>query len=45
VSLFGQSSSKVFTVLFNPISKLWVLAHSPKLTCPPILGHFTLKSV
>jgi hypothetical protein len=45
VSLFGQSSSKVFTVLFNPISKLWVLDHSPKLTCPPILGHFTLKSV
>lgn len=36
---------KVVTVLFHPFRKLWVLDHSPKLTWPPILGHFTLESV
>ena len=30
------------TVLFHPFCKLWVLEHSPKLTWPPILGHFTI---
>ena len=38
-------SRKVVTVLFHPFRKLWVLDHSPNLTWPSILGHFTLKSV
>jgi hypothetical protein len=33
---------KSVTVLFHPFRKLWVLEHSPNLTWPPILGHFTL---
>jgi hypothetical protein len=41
----ASTSRKVVTVLFHPFRKLWVLDHSPKLTWPPILGHFTLKSV
>ena len=41
----APTSRKVATVLFHPFRKLWVLDHSPKLTGPPILGHFTLKSV
>ncbi len=41
----APTSRKVVTVLFHPFRKLWVLDHSPKLTWPPILGHFTLKSV
>ena len=40
-----EKRQKVVTVLFHPLRKLWVLDHSPKLTWPPILGHFTLKSV
>jgi len=35
-------SRKGVTVLFHPFRKLWVLDHSPKLTGPPILSHFTL---
>ena len=38
----APTSRKVVTVLFHPFRKLWVLDHSPKLTWPPILGHFTL---
>jgi hypothetical protein len=38
----APTSRKVLTVLFHPFRKLWVLDHSPKLTWPPILGHFTL---
>jgi len=41
----APTSRKVVTVLFHPFRKLWILDHSPKLTWPPILGHFTLKSV
>lgn len=41
----APTSRKVVTVLFHPFRKLWVLDHSPKLTWPPVLGHFTLKSV
>ena len=41
----SPTSRKVVTVLFHPFRKLWVLDHPPKLTWPPILGHFTLKSV
>ena len=41
----APTSRKVVTVLFHPFRKLWVLDHSPNLTWPPILGHFTLKSV
>lgn len=41
----APTARKVVTVLFHPMRKLWVLDHSPKLTWPPILGHFTLKSV
>ncbi len=41
----APTSRKVVTVLFHPFRKLWVLDHSPKLTWPPILGHFTLKAV
>lgn len=38
----APTSRKSVTVLFHPYRKLWVLEHSPKLTWPPILGHFTL---
>jgi hypothetical protein len=38
----APTARKVVTVLFHPNQKLWVLDHSPKLTWPPILGHFTL---
>ena len=38
----APTSRKSVTVLFHPRQKLWVLEHSPKLTWPPILGHFTL---
>jgi hypothetical protein len=41
----ASTSREVVTVLFHPFRKLWVLDHSPKLTWPPILCHFTLKSV
>jgi hypothetical protein len=41
----APTARKVVTVLFHPCRKLWVLDHSPKSTWPPILGHFTLKSV
>lgn len=41
----APTSRKVVTVLFHPFRKLWVLDHPPKFTRPPILGHFTLKSV
>ena len=41
----APTSRKVVPVLFHPYRKLWVLDHSPKLTWPPVLGHFTLKSV
>lgn len=41
----APTSRKVVPVLFHPRRKLWVLDHLPKLTWPPILGHFTLKSV
>lgn len=41
----APTSRKVVTVLFHPFRKLWVLDHSPKFVWPPILGHFTLKSV
>ena len=41
----APTSRKVVTVLFHPFRKLWVLDHSANLTCPPVLGHFTLKSV
>lgn len=35
-------SRKSVTVLFHPRRKPWVLEHTPNLTWPPILGHFTL---
>ena len=38
----APTSRKSVTVLFHPFRKLWVLEHSPNLTWPPILGHFTL---
>lgn len=38
----APTSCKSVTGLFHPFCKLWVLEHSPKLTWPPILGHFTL---
>lgn len=38
----APTSRKSVTVLFHPFGKLWVLEHSPNLTWPPILGHFTL---
>jgi hypothetical protein len=38
----APTSRKSVTVLFHPRRKLWVLEHSPNLTWPPILGHFTL---
>ena len=38
----APTARKVVTVLFHPNQKLWVIDHSPKLTWPPILGHFTL---
>lgn len=38
----APTERKSVTVLFHPFHKLWVLEHSPKLTWPPILGHFTL---
>lgn len=38
----APTSRKSVTVLFHPLRKLWVLEHSPNLTWPPILGHFTL---
>lgn len=38
----APTSRKSVTVLFHPFRKLWVLDHSPNLTWPPILGHFTL---
>ena len=38
----APTSRKSVTVLFHPFRKLWILEHSPKLTWPPILGHFTL---
>lgn len=41
----APTARKVVPVLFHPFRKLWVLEHSPNLTWPPILGHFTLKSV
>jgi hypothetical protein len=37
----APTSRKPVTVLFHPFRKLWVLEHSPNLTWPPILGHFT----
>jgi hypothetical protein len=41
----APTSRKSATALFHPRRKLWVLEHSPNLTWPPILGHFTLQSV
>ncbi len=38
----APTSKHSVTVLFHPFAKLWVLEHSPNLTWPPILGHFTL---
>jgi hypothetical protein len=38
----APTSRKSGTVLFHPFRKLWVLERSPKLTWPPILGHFTI---
>lgn len=38
----APTSRKSVTVLFHPRRKLWVLEHSPTLTWPPVLGHFTL---
>jgi hypothetical protein len=38
----APTSRRSVTVLFHPFARLWVLEHSPKLTWPPILGHFTL---
>ena len=38
----APTSRTVVTVLFHPFRKLWVLEHSPNLTWPPVLGHFTL---
>lgn len=38
----APTSKQAVTVLFHPFSKLWVLENRPKLTWPPILGHFTL---
>jgi hypothetical protein len=38
----SPTSRKSVTVLFHPFRKFWVLEHSPNLTWPPILGHFTL---
>ena len=41
----APTSHKVVTVLYHPFRKLWVLDHSANLTLPPVLDHFTLKSV
>jgi hypothetical protein len=38
----APTARKVVSVLFHPGRKLWILDHKPKLTWPPILGHFTL---
>jgi hypothetical protein len=40
--VIAPTSRKSVTVLYHPRRKLWVLEHSPNLTWPPILGHFTL---
>jgi hypothetical protein len=41
----APTARKVVTVIYHPRQKLWITDHSPKLTWPPILGHFTLSSV
>jgi len=38
----SPTSRKTVSVIFHPLSKLWVVEHPPKRVWPPILGTFTL---
>jgi len=41
----APNDRKLVTVIYHPRHQLWITDHKPKLTWPPILGHFTLPSV